>query len=88
MSNQFLKPNEVIQVRDVAHILMKYILAQPDSFGDKNQQSACQPGVVGQRKDPHMVIQVQLTLKSAPSSSLLGKRFRPEDRAQDPSDLT
>ena len=37
MSNQFLKPNKVIQVRDFAHILMKHILAQPDSFGDKNQ---------------------------------------------------
>ena len=37
MSNQLLKPNKVIQVRDFAHILMKHILAQPDSFGDKNQ---------------------------------------------------
>ena len=37
MSNQFLKTNKVIQVWDYAHILMKHILAQPDSFGDKNQ---------------------------------------------------
>ena len=37
MSNQFLKPNKVIQVWDFAHILMKHILAQPDSWGDKNQ---------------------------------------------------
>ena len=37
MSNQILKPNKVIQVRDFAHILMKHILAQPDSLGDKNQ---------------------------------------------------
>ena len=30
-----LKPNKVIQVRDFVHILMKHILAQPDSLGDK-----------------------------------------------------
>ena len=35
MSNQLLKPNKVIQVRDFAHILMKHILAQPDSFVTK-----------------------------------------------------
>ena len=37
VSNQFLKPNKVIQVRDFAQVLMKHILAQPDSLGDKSQ---------------------------------------------------
>ena len=56
MSTQFLKPNKVIQVRDLTHIFLELIAAQPDNFVAKTDNVPANPGVGGQRKDPHMVI--------------------------------
>ena len=44
MSTQFLKPNKVRQVRDLRHILLEFIAAQPDSFVAKNDNVPANQG--------------------------------------------
>ena len=87
MSSQFLKPKKEIQPRNLEHVILKLIAAHTDTFVTKIDNVPANWSGGPEIVYPLMVFLIQLTLKPAPSISLGGTHFRPEDRVWYLSDL-